>query len=72
MSGIAEAEKDAARYDITERCPQCGIAEGDVGANGKIVRGMKVAQAVPRIGVVLWCSNECRIDWLDGMQARLP
>ena len=72
MSGIAGAEEYADRIRRQDACPQCGVEEGQVGVNGKIVRGMKVAQAVHGFGVVLWCSETCRVYWLEEQQVRLP
>lgn len=65
MTGIAAAQEHADTIRNLARCPQCGIEEGDhFPDTEKKVTCMKVAQAVPGVGVVAWCSRACAEVWL--------
>lgn len=61
MTGIAGAVRDYAGPAV---CPQCGINEGDRKPDGKRLLCLPIAQAVSGVGVMCWCSEDCRIVWL--------
>jgi hypothetical protein len=46
------------------QCAHCGLAEGAVDPRtGKKMHTLPIAQAIPRRGVLLWCSMACRAAW---------
>ena len=63
MSGISETIN--AHPPSAGVCPQCKREEESRDANGKRLSCLMVAAAVPGIGVVCWCSDECADAWIQ-------
>lgn len=73
MTGIASAQEHGDTLRSLDRCPQCGIEEGARSPiTGKKLPCIPIAEGVRGVGIVCWCSETCRRDWLDDHQVRLP
>lgn len=64
MSGIAGAAEYAVKASIEPSCAKCDRQYGDIGRNGKKLSCLPIMQAIAGIGVVPWCSRECRDEWI--------
>lgn len=65
MSGIAGAAELIINELREPSCIKCGRKYGDIGRHGKKLNCLKIMQAIPGIGVMTWCSRECRDEWIS-------